>query len=733
MSRTFFHRSASALLALVLALIAVIPAAAAPPSNDNFADAHIIASLPFSDTVDMTEAGVEPGEPASCSSADRTVWYAFTPSDTILVRITRQGTANFSNLTVFHATGPDISDLEFLWCPLYSAEPLTLEAGETYYIQAGAFPCEVGTIEINMEQVLPPVNDNFAGATTIASLPYNTSVEIGDAWTEPGEIGFCSPAYKTVWYSFTPAESMMLSLDLQGSSIFGTAATYVATGPSISDLNFLGCNSLGSFSFLAEPGQTYYFQLGALYDAFGSIDFHLRQIFPPPNDNFENAQPIESLPFSDTINQISEATTEPNEQQWCALMERTVWYSFTPAETMLVQADTEGSSVASQMTIYRAFGPGIGGLSVIACPGTFNPVTLILEAGQTYYFQVGATDGQTGDIQIHLEPVPPPANDDFSAAAPITSVPSTTDFDTNASTFEGSEPVPTCVSPSPSPGTVWFAFTAPQTQTLSMSVINNNFSAFLAVYSGSTLGNLTEIGCRSFDRLSFGAVAGQTYYIQVGGSFGGYGTGALLVEPAPPPQSNFYYYPNDPNRFDAILFQDISGDPANIGIQTIAWNFGDGTSASGNWATHQYAADGNYQVTQTVTTIDGRTGSSTQTVQIRTHDVAITRVTAPNSASAGQTRSVTVNLRNTAYPEIVQVDLYRSVPGGYQWVATLTRSVPALSGNRTTSVAFNYTFTSDDARNGKVTFKVIATIVGARDALPVDNEAVSSPPTKVTR
>jgi PKD repeat protein len=266
-----------------------------------------------------------------------------------------------------------------------------------------------------------------------------------------------------------------------------------------------------------------------------------------------------------------------------------------------------------------------------------------------------------------------------------------------------------------------------------MSVSNQNFSNFLAVYSGASLGSLTELGCRTFDRLTFHAVAGQTYYVQVGGTFGAYGTGALSIEPAPPPQSGFYFYPFDPNRFDSIWFQDISGDPANIGIQTVAWNFGDGTSASSNSANHQYTADGDYQVTQTVTTFDGRSASSVQTVQVRTHDVAVTRVTAPNSASVGQTRSVTVNLRNTAYPETVQIDLYKSVPGGFQWVATVTRSVPALSGNRTTNVAFNYTFTSDDARNGKVTFKVIATIVGARDALPADNQAVSSPPTKVTR
>jgi len=52
--------------------------------------------------------------------------------------------------------------------------------------------------------------------------------------------------------------------------------------------------------------------------------------------------------------------------------------------------------------------------------------------------------------------------------------------------------------------------------------------------------------------------------------------------------------------------------------------------------------------------------------------------------------------------------------------------------NGTTEFAFSYTFTADDARVGKVTFKAVANILGARDALPADNEAIAAP-TKVSR
>src|SRR5947208_256037 len=64
-------------------------------------------------------------------------------------------------------------------------------------------------------------------------------------------------------------------------------------------------------------------------------------------------------------------------------------------------------------------------------------------------------------------------------------------------------------------------------------------------------------------------------------------------------------------------------------------------------------------------------------------------------------------------------------------VGSYQQSVPVYSANRTTTFSFSYTFTNDDAAVGKVTFQAVATIMGARDALPADNTAMASP-TKVS-
>ena len=51
--------------------------------------------------------------------------------------------------------------------------------------------------------------------------------------------------------------------------------------------------------------------------------------------------------------------------------------------------------------------------------------------------------------------------------------------------------------------------------------------------------------------------------------------------------------------------------------------------------------------------------------------------------------------------------------------------MPVRPSNRTTDFTFNYTFTAEDAMQGKVTFKAITYLQDYRDALPVDNEAIA--------
>lgn len=454
----------------------------------------------------------------------------------------------------------------------------------------------------------------------------------------------------------------------------------------------------------------------------------------PGNDDFANAELITSLPFSDSIDNTT-ASVEPGEPQ-CSYAQ-TVWYSFTPAITEVVRVDMGGTSFFdSGLAVYQSSGTGFGGLGFVpgGCTSYGGSITFAAQAGTTYYVQAGDFSGGGGDLHVRLQVVPPPPNDDFQSAKQITALPFDETLDATAATVQANEPHdPDCIGPPTATG--WYAFTPSATGSLTASL--DDYYSSLAVYSGASLTSLTPQGCRNFGGpLTFHVDAGTTYYFQlVPLSPIGLGTLTLHVREAQPPIANFSFNPGDPSIFDTIQFYDQSYDPAQVGFSSEVWDFGDGTTATspGCCPTHHYSIDGTYAVKLTSKTTDGRTASISQNVVVKTHDVTIAKVLVPNTGRVGQTRTITVGLTNSRSPETVQMVLLKSVAGGgWQQVAVLTQYVPVRSANRSTSFDFSYTFAPEDAAVGKISFEAVATIQGARDAIPNDNTFISLP-TTITR
>jgi PKD repeat protein len=453
---------------------------------------------------------------------------------------------------------------------------------------------------------------------------------------------------------------------------------------------------------------------------------------PPSNDSIGNATSAYFLPFDDTTD-LSSATVEPGEpnsvcQDSIGPATRSVWYVHVAHYPGTVQLTAQLSGGPGVLSVY--FDSAGVGLLQLGCNATAGPVTFNADSGFNYYLQVTDSAGAGGPVVFHLQqdsvPPPPPAgNDNFADAELAPGIPFSATANFDAATREFNEPA-YCYYQS---RTVWYRFTPTATGAVTAGV-QAPFFDVLTIYQGTSLDGLSFVGCTSSfgGTRSFTAVAGQTYYFQVSSDQPGSAT--FFMQPPPPPQASFFNSPYDPSSFDVVQFYDQSYDPGGVGIQTWAWRFGDGATSTVSNPTHRYAADGDYLVELTVTTVDGRTGSTSRILQVRTHDVAITRFQTPSSGSTGKTARITVDIRSNRNPETVQVQLFKSVPGGYQLVGTSTQTLPTR--NKVTSVAFSYTFTADDAAIGKVTFKAVANIVNGRDALPADNEAIG-PPTKVRR
>jgi hypothetical protein len=168
-------------VALLVGVVGV--ALAAPPSNDTFAGATVIPSVPFSTMEDTTQATLDSADAAvgvACPSSSgltfsNSVWFAYTaPSDQVL-RIDASGSSYSVAGAVVTGTPAAFSAVS---CFLGSASFQASE-GTTYYIDLLQSPAGGGgTLNLSVSQLVPPnpvltvdstgTFDSKSGAATVS-------------------------------------------------------------------------------------------------------------------------------------------------------------------------------------------------------------------------------------------------------------------------------------------------------------------------------------------------------------------------------------------------------------------------------------------------------------------------------------------------------------------------------------------------------------------------------------
>lgn len=205
-------------------------------------------------------------------------------------------------------------------------------------------------------------------------------------------------------------------------------------------------------------------------------------------------------------------------------------------------------------------------------------------------------------------PCPGPSNDCFAAATLVTgNAYSATPTNTNA-VREAGEPQ-LCGSVA---ATVWYAWTPTSSGTATVSTVSGstNYDTVLSAFTGNTLATLSPVGTTPCNDdhtgtqslISFACSTGTTYRIQLGGYNGATGTAGLSMtcggggsgNGAPSPCMNVYVSGR------TVDLSSCSSDPDNDPL-SLTWNFGDGTTAYGDWPSHSYACPGGtYSIALTV-------------------------------------------------------------------------------------------------------------------------------------
>jgi len=148
-------------VSISLALLGIGTAArAATPPNDNFANAKVISSLPYSDAVDNTDATREAGETnPTCTPVLNTIWYRFTATQNmhLVANVTASDMVTVGG--VYLGTTP--SNLTPLGCieeapaGYESKTGFDVSRGKTYYLQLGSSaaydPIRTGVIRLSLQ------------------------------------------------------------------------------------------------------------------------------------------------------------------------------------------------------------------------------------------------------------------------------------------------------------------------------------------------------------------------------------------------------------------------------------------------------------------------------------------------------------------------------------------------------------------------------------------------------
>jgi hypothetical protein len=326
-------------IVLTSALIFAAPAAAAPPANDDFANAQAV-TLPTTASGTLAESTIQsPDEPNPSGSGfvvpTQSVWYSWTsPGSTSKVKFSACPTpitgstpgvaiytgSALNSLTLVTTSGANSVDSENDCSVKLVAPPSTAYKIVIYNKHSTFNNVTLGAFQLQLRALNPPANDDFANSTQIPSgLPQMVGGTNVDATGEPGEPSHFYPlttgARASVWYSWTATADGPIRINACANN--GPEPTVIAvyTGTDVASLTpvawFQSCRDY----FDAVNGTTYRIAADVLCGNCDESPFSLtiRHANPPPNDDLADAQVIPGDSIQNIAGTTVDATTESGE------------------------------------------------------------------------------------------------------------------------------------------------------------------------------------------------------------------------------------------------------------------------------------------------------------------------------------------------------------------------------------------------------------------------------------
>ncbi len=281
----------------------------------------------------------------------------------------------------------------------------------------------------------------------------------------------------------------------------------------------------------------------------------------PANDNCANATSVgnvTNLAFdttSATFDGPGSCETAPN-----------IWYVYTATQSGGVTVSLCGSSYDTALAVYDGGDCPPKQEDMIRCNDDFcgkqSEVVFYANAGREYLIEVGGWGSHMGQgvLNISYEMVPDgrPSNDDCDNAMSVGNV-TNRRFDTTFATFDG----PGYCMESPN---IWYTYSADYTGSVTVSLCGSDYDSKLAIYHNGfgwypdedDLIDCNDDFCGTDAQITFTAIAGSHYLIEVGAYNGEAGQGVLNIN------SGWGWWPSEPPNddcFDATHVGNVTNLP----------------------------------------------------------------------------------------------------------------------------------------------------------------------------
>ncbi|MGD0921458.1 MAG: choice-of-anchor D domain-containing protein, partial [Terriglobia bacterium] len=383
------------------------------PPNDNWVNAAVVDSLPYTSIVDTTQATTELTDPSpGCGYGNgHSVWYVFTPASNGTVTANTFGSNYDTILSAF--TGAP-----------------------------GAFTWQA-------------CNDDYAGFQSQISFGVTAGVMYSFMVTSYGSGNGGSLVFNLSFIPAGPYVSLSPTTLPFGNQVVNTtsaAQTVTVTNVGNADLVVSGVSLTGSMPgdfAIVSDGCTGAYVVPSAFCTFGvtftptaagartanvsisdnapdtpqTVSLTGTGLAGPPNDNWANAAVISGTPYTNTVD-TTQATTEgtdPSPGCGNGSTAKSVWYVFTATQDGTVTANTIGSNYD---TILSAFTGTPGAFTLQACnddySGLQSQISFSVIAGVTYSFMPTSYGSGGGSLVFNLS---------FTPTAPYVSLsPTAVDF-----------------------------------------------------------------------------------------------------------------------------------------------------------------------------------------------------------------------------------------------------------------------------------------------------------------